>query len=284
MYSMPVRRDAGASRETTSQHRRLDVGRRVRGALGRVALAICAAALLSACAGRQQPDPDYDPWESINRHTFALNDTLDVYALEPVARGWNYVVPDAAQHALSRFFANLRFPIIFTNDLLQGNPHAALETLARFQINTFIGGVGLFDVADYYGVPPHDADNGETLAVWGISPGPYLVLPFFGPSSVRDTVGRAVDFGIGFYTYFVPVPYATIGASAVDVINQRARVLDQVAHAKEAALDFYVFVRNAYAQRRWRQVQAAVRASAFAPASAPQADTTLELQTDTPVQ
>jgi phospholipid-binding lipoprotein MlaA len=224
-----------------------------------LAIALLAAALLSACAGRQPPAPDYDPWEPLNRKTFWLNDKLDVYALEPAARGWDYVMPDPVQRAISRFFNNLRFPIIFANDLLQGKPRAAVEALARFQVNTFIGGLGFFDIAaDYGGLKPQDEDTGQTLGVWNISPGPYLVLPFFGPSNPRDTVGLAGDFALGFYTYFVPIPYVTIGASAVDIVNQRARFLDEVENAKEASLDFYTFVRNAYVQRRWKLVREAL--------------------------
>lgn len=224
-----------------------------------LAVALLAATLLSACAGRQPPAPDYDPWETLNRKTFWFNDKLDTYGLEPVARGWDYVVPDPAQNALSRFFNNLRFPIIFVNDLLQGKPRKALEAVARFQCNTFLGGLGFFDVAyEYGGLKPQDEDTGQTFGVWDISPGPYLVLPFFGPSNPRDTVGLAGDFALGFYTYFVPVPFATLGASAINIVNERARFLDEVQNAKDASLDFYTFVRNAYVQRRWKMIKDAL--------------------------
>lgn len=220
--------------------------------------AVFAAILLSACAGRQPPQPDYDPWEKFNRKIFWFNDQLDVYALEPIARGWNYVMPDAVQHAVTHFFNNLRFPIVFPNDLLQGKPHAALESLASFQINTFIGVLGFFDVASEFGLKPQDEDTGQTFGVWDISPGPYLVLPFLGPSNPRDAVGLAGDAAFGFYTYFITVPYATVGASAINIVNERARQLDVVRNAKDASLDFYTFVRNAYAQHRWKQINDAI--------------------------
>ena len=220
-------------------------------------LAVCllAAVALSGCAGRQPPQPDYDPWEKFNRGIFTFNDKLDVYALEPVARGWDYVVPDSVQRGLSRFFNNLRFPIVLVNDILQGKPHAALEEIARFQVNTFLGGLGFFDIAgDYGGLKLQDEDTGQTLGVWGFSPGPYLVLPFLGPSSPRDVVGLGGDFALGFYTYFVPIPYVTIGASAINIVNERSRYIEEVKNAKEASLDYYTFVRNAYVQRRWKAV------------------------------
>ena len=220
--------------------------------------ALFAALALSACAGRQPPQPDYDPWEPLNRKVFWFNDRLDNYVLEPVARGWDYVIPDAVQRALSNFFNNLRFPIIFPNDLLQGKPHKAAEEWARFQVNTFLGGAGFFDVAARFGLEPQDEDWGQTFGVWNISPGPYLVLPVFGPSSPRDAVGLACDAASGFYIYFTAFPWVTTGATGINVVNERSRQLDTVRNAKAASLDFYVFVRNAYVQHRWKQVNDAV--------------------------
>lgn len=219
-----------------------------------LAAVLLAAFALSACAGRQPPKPDYDPWETMNRKVFWFNDKADQYVLEPVAKGWNFVMPERVQRCISNFFNNLRFPIVFTNDLLQGKPRKALESVARLEINTFIGGLGLFDVAADYGVPLQDEDTGQTFGVWGIPPGPYLVLPFFGPSSPRDTVGLAGDAALGFYTYYITVPGVIAGAYAVNVVNYRAHWLDTVKRAKEASLDYYTFVRNAYVQRRWRQI------------------------------
>ncbi len=220
----------------------------------RLYLILILALPIAGCAGSQPPRPDYDPWEGYNRKMFWFNDQVDVYALEPVAKGWNYVVPDAVQRALVRFFDNVRFPIVFANDILQGKPRAAAEALARFQINTFLGGLGFFDLAAYNGLAPQDEDTGQTLGKWGIAPGPYLVLPIFGPSNPRDTVGLAGDTALGFYIYFVPVPYATIGASAIDIVNRRSRYLDTIDNAKHASLDYYTFVRNAYAQHRYRLI------------------------------
>lgn len=219
-----------------------------------LATAVLLAIGLCACAGRQPPKPDYDPWEPMNRKVFWFNDKADDYVLVPIAEGWNYVMPNRVQRCISNFFNNLRFPIVFVNDLLQGKPRRALEAVARLEINTFMGGLGLFDLADEFGVPTQDEDAGQTFGVWGISPGPYLVLPFLGPSNPRDTLGLAADYGLGFYIYFVPVPGVAAGANAVNIVNDRARLLDLVKNAKEASLDYYVFVRNAYAQHRWKLI------------------------------
>jgi len=223
--------------------------------LAAVVTALLLSAVMAGCAGHQPPHPDDDPWESVNRKVFWFNDKADHYVLEPMARGWNYVVPPRGQEAFSDFFANLRFPIVFANDLLQAKPRAAAEELARFEINTFFGGLGFYDLAAaHFGLPAQVEDTGQTFGVWGISPGPYLVLPFFGPSNPRDTVGLAGDVGLGFFIFFVPVPYVTVVATSVNYVNERARYLEPVERAKEASLDYYTFVRNAYVQRRWQLV------------------------------
>jgi len=121
--------------------------------------------------------------------------------------------------------------------------------VGRFTVNTTAGVLGFFDPATDWGLEQHDEDFGQTLGYWGVPPGPYLVLPFFGPSDPRDAVGLAADSFSTVYPFFVPV-YYTIGARAVDVINFRALVLRDVQQAKEASLDYYVAVRNAYRQRR----------------------------------
>lgn len=240
--------------------------------MSRPPLSLAAAVLvfaLTACAGRQPPNPDYDPWEPMNRKVFWFNDKLDEHVLEPVARGWNKVVPDRVQHCIGNFFGNLRFPMIFTNDLLRAEPRKGAESLARFEINTFFGGLGLFDLAgDYFGLPPEEEDTGPfqshfglTLGIWGIAPGPYLVLPFLGPSSPRDAVGLAGDGAFQIYTYYLPISTLAAwgifgGTGAVDIVNYRAGFLEAVQRAKEASLDYYSFVRNAYVQRRWRLMNA----------------------------
>jgi phospholipid-binding lipoprotein MlaA len=228
---------------------------RVRTASFAVTTALLLSALVAGCAGHQPPHPDYDPWEPVNRKIFWFNDKADQYVLEPVARGWNYVVPNRMQRAFSDFFANLRFPIVFVNDLLQAKPHAAAESWARFEINTFFGGLGFYDLAaEHFGLPLQIEDTGQTFGVWDIAPGPYVVIPLFGPSNPRDAVGLVGDAALGFYTYFITVPGATLGATVIDFVNERSRYLEVVERAREASLDYYTFVRNAYVQQRWQLI------------------------------
>jgi len=215
---------------------------------------ILLVALLAGCAGKQPPQPDYDPWEPFNRQMFWFNERADQYVLEPTARGWDYIVPDAVQRSLVHFFANVNSPVVVVNCLLQAKWHDAAAAVARFQMNTFMGGLGFYDLAADFGVAPLEEDTGQTLGVWGLSPGPYLVVPFFGPSGVRDAFGRLGDVGINIYTYFVPIPGVIVGAIALDTVNQRARLLETVDSAREASLDFYTAARNAYVQRRWKLV------------------------------
>jgi phospholipid-binding lipoprotein MlaA len=217
-------------------------------------LVLAAAAFLAGCGAQKRPHPDDDPWEGANRKVFWLNDHLDEYGLEPVARGWNFIMPNVVQRGLSNFFDNLRFPIVFVNDVLQAQPRLAAETLARFECNTFLGGLGFYDLASDLGVPPHVQDAGLTLGRWGIEPGPYIMLPFFGPSNPRDTIGFAIDSVLTLYPFFINIPGITVGVGAVDIINRRSRVLTQIEDAKQASIDYYSFIRNAYVQRRWKEV------------------------------
>lgn len=209
---------------------------------------------LTGCAGTQPPRPDHDPWEGFNRPMFAFNDWLDEWALEPVARVWDRAWPDPVQRGIRNFFENLRTPAVLVNDILQGEPRLAVETLARFQCNTFLGGVGFYDLASELGVPPHIQDTGLTFGRWGIAPGPYLVLPLIGPSNPRDLVGYGADAALDIYPYFVTIPGITVGVAGIGIVNRRSLLLDQVTEVKNASLDYYSAVRNAYVQRRWREI------------------------------
>jgi phospholipid-binding lipoprotein MlaA len=208
----------------------------------------CLALLLASCAARQ-PGETYDPFERVNRKVFWFNDQLDAYALEPLAKGWDYVAPDVVQRSIDRFFDNIDFPIIFTNDLLQWKLRDAGVTAARFAINTTAGLGGFFDPAADVGLRKKYEDFGQTLGVWGVEPGPYLVLPLLGPSSPRDAVGNVVDSPLRVYSFFAPF-YVSVAATATRTLNLRSLFLEEIRTNKEAALDYYVFVRNAYEQRR----------------------------------
>jgi phospholipid-binding lipoprotein MlaA len=219
---------------------------RTRAAALAVALATC---LLMACGHARPPSPEHDPIEGFNRKMFWFNDKLDVYVLEPVATGWDFVAPDPVQNSVSNFFANLRFPIIAINDLLQGKWRASAVDVGRFGVNTTVGVLGFFDPAAHWGLEEHFEDFGQTLGVWGVPPGPYLVIPFLGPSSPRDAAGVAVDTALSVTPWFVDT-WILVAARVVDVVNERSLVLKDVRDLRAAAIDYYVLVRNGYFQRR----------------------------------
>ncbi len=221
--------------------------------LGAVAL---ASAFLPGCGpparhGAHAVDlrPDYDPIETVNRRVFWFNDKLDTYALEPVATGWDRIAPAAVQRSVRNFFLNLRFPIVTVNDVLQGKAHAGASDAGRFVVNTTVGVLGFFDPATRWGLARHDEDCGQTLGWWGIRGGAYVVLPVLGPSSVRDTIGLVGDSAASITPFFVN-GWILVGARVADAVNYRSMMLDQIREAKRASLDYYVFVRNAYVQRR----------------------------------
>ncbi len=206
---------------------------------------------LLACAPRtpRPMAPERDPIEGFNRKIFWFNDKVDVYALEPVATGWEWVAPAPVRRSVSHFFTNLRSPITATNDLLQGKLRDSAVDVGRFAVNTTVGVAGFLDPASRLGLEQHWEDFGQTLGVWGVPPGPYLVLPFLGPSSPRDAAGLVVDYGLSVAPFLVD-EYILFGARAIDLVNERSFVLQDVRSAKEASFDYYSFVRNAYFQRR----------------------------------
>ncbi|MFQ5479310.1 MAG: VacJ family lipoprotein [Candidatus Binatia bacterium] len=190
-----------------------------------------------------------DPFEVMNRGTFWFNDQLDAFILEPVAIGWDFIVPDGVQTAVGNFFENLGFPVVFVNDLLQGKLRQATHDVGRFVMNTTIGLGGLLDPASHYGLERSNEDFGQTLGRWGSGSGPYLVLPLLGPSNPRDALGLAVDTVARVWPFFVDSTI-TWSAAGADTINTRSLLLEEVEVAKEGSLDYYAAVRNAYTQRR----------------------------------
>lgn len=190
-----------------------------------------------------------DPFRPFNRAVFEFNDWLDGHALEPAARGWDYVVPDPVQTSIGHFFENLLFPIRFANDLLQAEIDPAVFTLSRFVVNTTVGVAGFFDPASTMELPGHRANFGQTLGKWGVPAGPYLVLPLLGSSDIRDTTGLIVDGYLGVATFFVDVPIL-IGSAALNSVNRRALALEEVESARDASLDLYAAARDAYFQQR----------------------------------
>jgi phospholipid-binding lipoprotein MlaA len=216
---------------------------------------------LAACAevptdpeDRAEFEATRDPLEPMNRQIFDFNMALDEAILQPVARAYRNNVPEAAQRSVHNALGNLKSPLIFANDVLQGEPDRAAQTLIRFMINSGAGLGGLFDVvADTNGPRHHDEDFGQTLAVWGVGDGPYLMLPFYGPSNPRDTVGSAVEWfadptDIAFRAQ--SVGYVSYGRTGAGIVDDRALLLDPIDDLKRNSLDFYAAVRSVYRQKR----------------------------------
>jgi phospholipid-binding lipoprotein MlaA len=220
------------------------------------ALAVGVAALTAGVAWADT-DTDAgagDPWESMNRGIFRFNEGADRWLIEPIAKGVDFVIPDPVERSIRRIFDNSMFPIRFLNDLLQAKPVSAVEDLARFVVNTTVGVGGFFDPATGLGLEDPREDFGQTLGYWGIPPGPYLVLPILGPSSPRDAIGRVADSAAAVYPYFIPF-WVSSAITTGDLLNWRSLSLDGIAADREAALDFYVAVRNAYLSYREDQVR-----------------------------
>jgi phospholipid-binding lipoprotein MlaA len=195
-----------------------------------------------------------DPWEGMNRGIFGFNEGFDRWIAEPIAKGVDFITPDPVERAIRRFFLNSLFPMRFANDLLQAKPVAAAEDLGRFVVNTTVGIAGFFDPASKIGLEGHTEDFGQTLGYWGIPPGPYLVLPFLGPSNPRDGVGLIADSAARVYPFFVAM-WISASINGTNLLNQRSLALESIAEERESALDYYVAVRNAYISYRENQVR-----------------------------
>ena len=210
--------------------------------VGAIALSI---ALISSPVLAEETH-ETDPWEGFNRTMFSFNEGLDRAIVKPVTQGYRFIMPDFAEQGVHNFFENIGDVKTFFNNVLQGKPKEASEDLGRVIVNTTIGIGGLFDVATTFGIPKHDEDFGQTLGTWGVESGPYLVLPLFGPSSVRDGIGRIPDMMVD------PVQQVSdddtrLGLQVLRVIDTRSQLLEA-----EGVIsgDRYTFIRDAYLQRR----------------------------------
>ncbi|USX20770.1 VacJ family lipoprotein [Oxalobacteraceae bacterium OTU3REALA1] len=213
------------------------------------ALALGVTLMLAGCAG---PNPR-DPYESYNRAVFSFNDTVDTYALKPVATVYRDVTPSFVQTGVGNFFGNLGDAWTAVNNLLQGKGEAGMTDVTRFALNSTLGILGLFDIASEAGLQKHKEDFGQTLGTWGVSSGPYLMLPLLGPSTVRDTVALPADFAGNIWSYKTPVYLRNIG-TGVNLVDTRASLLDATSMLEDAALDRYEFIRDGYLQRRESQI------------------------------
>jgi phospholipid-binding lipoprotein MlaA len=209
---------------------------------------IVIAALLAGCASTGERDPR-DPWEGVNRRIYRFNDVVDENVARPVARGYQRVVPGEIRDRVRNFFGNIGDVFIGVNNLLQGKLADGASDWARVLWNTSFGLFGIHDVASQMGYEKHNEDFGQTFGWWGAGPGPYLVLPFLGSSDLRDGIGTGVDIYTDPIQLVEPhrVRYSIIG---LRLTQTRADLLDASRILEEAALDRYVFQRDAYLQRR----------------------------------
>ncbi|ANH67679.1 VacJ family lipoprotein [Mitsuaria sp. 7] len=209
------------------------------------ALLLVSGALLSGCATPQNPDPI----EPVNRATFAFNEGLDKVVLKPVATVYKTVLPTPVRSGVTNFFSNLADPWSGANLLLQGRFKDGLSDFARFGTNTTVGLLGFMDVATGWGMPRHGDGFSDTLGVWGVGGGAYVVLPLFGPSDLRGTASIPVN-SYGSLTGQLEDAGARNAFTIVGIVDKRANLLDVTKMVDDVALDKYLFVRDAYLQRR----------------------------------
>jgi phospholipid-binding lipoprotein MlaA len=203
---------------------------------------------MSLCSKGAFADVESDPWERMNRSIFEFNEGLDKYVAKPVALGYQAVTPQIIDTGITNFFSNLEDVLIVVNDIFQLKPIQAASDTARFVVNSTVGLFGFFDVASHIGLPKHNEDLGQTLGYWGVSEGPYLMLPILGPSNLRDSFGLAGDSFSGLsYTDIAYTSAQTVGLITLKNVDLRA---DLIASEGLITGERYTFLRSFYQQRR----------------------------------
>lgn len=216
-------------------------------ALSKYLTAALLVASLTGCASTHNNPAD--PFEGFNRAMFNFNDGVDRVALKPAAIAYRNVLPTVVQTGIGNFFGNLADVWTSINNLLQGNIESGLNDMMRVVVNTTLGLGGLLDIGSEAGLQKHKEDFGQTLGVWGVKSGPYVVLPLLGSSTLRDALATPIDFA-GDPVSYAETSRARIAANVVRVIDARASVLDASSLVEDAAIDRYEFIRDAYLQRR----------------------------------
>ncbi len=223
-------------------------------------LVLVSLTLLSACATVPNEDGTQsarvDPFERMNRSTSKFNDKLDDIVLQPAARLYVNITPSFVQTGIGNFFGNINDIWTAANSFFQGNVEDGFTDVMRFSVNSTFGFLGVLDIASEGGLSKHRKDFGQTLGVWGVPNGPYLVLPFYGPSVMTDALAMPVDYYADVWSYERPIALKNTG-TVLRLVDKRAGYLDASTLLEDAALDKYVFTRDAYLQRRASQINAA---------------------------
>jgi len=216
-------------------------------------VAVTAGLLLAGCASA----PNGDPYEATNREIFAFNQKADKAVARPVAEFYNRAVPGRLRTGIHNALTNLNAPVVFANELLQGRMLAAGQTAGGFVVNTTFGIGGLGDVASQAGIPQHDTDFGITLGKWGLSEGPYLMLPLLGPAPPRDLTGKVADIFLDpmFYVSYGGKTYADLGIGTMNIVDMRARNIDTLDQIERTSIDVYATTRSLYLQYRNAKVK-----------------------------
>ena len=241
--------------------------------LQRFTVILAVLILVAGCASQPKPetgtgtgdqgseiadvDDENDPIELFNRFSFAFNLALDTVIFKPAAATYRFLLPSEVRDSVQNFFRNLSTPVVLANDLFQGEMDRAGDTFMRFVINSTIGVLGLFDVAADMGYPYHDEDFGQTLAVHGAGEGAYLVIPIFGPSSIRDGIGKLVDTFLDPLTYvgqYYDVDDWLLARTVLSGIDTRSRHIDELDDLKRDSIDFYARIRSLYRQKRQNDI------------------------------
>ncbi|MBU0751935.1 MAG: VacJ family lipoprotein [Gammaproteobacteria bacterium] len=212
----------------------------------RIPVLVCAALLLGGCATSGNPK---DPIEGFNRAMYGINEAVDKVAIRPVARAYDFVLPSPVKRGVANVFGNIDDVFIGVNNLLQGKGKDGITDLGRFVLNSTIGIFGIFDIASNIGMEKHDEDFGQTFGRWGVGSGAYVVVPFFGPRTARDTVGLLLDIKADPIANINDVPSRN-ALLVTRIISDRATLLPADKVIEEAALDKYAYMRDGYLQRR----------------------------------
>jgi phospholipid-binding lipoprotein MlaA len=230
---------------------------RVAGAFLVFALGWLLVGCAAPSAGTDKAAAANDPFEPFNRQIFAMNERTDKAVLLPVAKFYVRVVPEPAREGLHNVLQNLDLPVVFANDVFQGEITLAGQTAGRFGVNSTLGIVGILDPATGMNLPYHSADFGQTLGVYGVGEGPYLVLPFFGPDPPRDIAGQVADVFLDPFTYLRLRDsfYYSLGRGALEGLDVRSRNLHALQDVEDSSVDYYASMRSLYRQMRNSQIR-----------------------------